>query len=66
MAGRNKIANLVSAGAGAGAPISGLTESGASVNISSRELTLMLKLTTTVIGENGWKIKYYSIFIELP
>ena len=61
MAGRNKICKSHICRRRGGlllAPISRLTEPG--VNISSRELTLMLKLTTIVI--NGWKIKYDFIF----
>ena len=58
MAGRNKI--CTSAGAGVGDSNQRIDGARSRVNISSRELTLMLKLTTIVI--NGWKIKYDFTF----
>ena len=58
MAGRNKI--CTSAGAGVGGSNQRIDGARSRVNISSRELTLMLKLTTIVI--NGWKIKYDFTF----
>ena len=59
-----QISPVQAPGGGSNQRIDGVTESGARLNISSRELTLMLKLTATVIKPTVGKLNII-LFLEI-